>query len=83
MVEDDGAVGPTIMVDQTQVGEQTYTNSLQASLVTQGESITLDLHRQTDRQMDGGVRKGRSEYGIYKVPWFISEDVFHIAVYKS
>lgn len=48
MVEDDSAVGPTVMVDQTQVGEKTHTNSLQASLVTQCESITLDLQRQTE-----------------------------------
>lgn len=49
VVEDDGAVGPAVVVDQAQVGEKTHTNSLQASLVTQCESITLDLQRQTDR----------------------------------
>lgn len=64
MVEDDGAVWPTVMVDQTQVGEKTYTHSLQASLVTQGESITLDLQRHTERG-------GRDH-----VPKFISKDVF-------
>ena len=53
MVEDDGAVGPTVVVDQTQVGEKTHTNGLQASLVTQCEAIALDLHRQTDRQYAG------------------------------
>lgn len=37
----------------------------------------------TDRQTDGGMRKGRREYGIYKAPWFISENVFHIAVHNS
>lgn len=47
VVEDDGAVGPAVMVDQAQVGKKTHTHSLQASLVTQSEAITLDLQRQT------------------------------------
>lgn len=45
MVEDDSAVGPAVMVDQAQVGEKTHANSLQASLITQCEGITLDLQR--------------------------------------
>lgn len=53
MVEDDGAVGPTIMVDQTQVGKKTYTHGLQPSLVTQCEAVTLDLQQQTERQGHG------------------------------
>lgn len=57
VVEDDGAVGPAVMVDQTQVGEQTHTHSLQASLITQSESITLDLKAQRGQD---GVRE-RSE----------------------
>lgn len=57
MVEDDGAVGPAVMVDQTQIGEKTHTNSLQASLVTEGESITLDLQRQRgEDEVCRGVR---------------------------
>lgn len=46
MVEDDAAVGPTIMVDQTQVGKESHTNSFQTSLVTQREAVALDLHRE-------------------------------------
>lgn len=57
MVEDDGAVRPAVMVDQAQVGKKTHTHSLQPSLVTQGESITLDLQEQT--QMAGRVRRSR------------------------
>ena len=47
MVEDDGAVGHTVVVDQAEVWEQTHTDRLQASLVTQRESVTLDLHGQS------------------------------------
>lgn len=46
MIEDDAAVGPTVMVDQTQVRKESHTNSFQTSLVTQREAVALDLHRE-------------------------------------
>lgn len=55
MVEDDSAVGPAVMVDQAQIGEKTYTDSLQASLIAQCEGVTLDLYKDTWRveEQDG------------------------------
>lgn len=50
VVEDGGAVGPTVVVDQGQVGKETHADSLQTSLVAQRESVTLDLQR-TDVQV--------------------------------
>lgn len=66
MVEADCAVGPAVMVDQTQVGEQTHTNSLQASLITQSESITLDLQRQTERRRRRRKRYTGLEGAVYR-----------------
>lgn len=63
MVEDDSAVGPTIMVDQTQVGKKAYTHGLQPSLVTQCEAITLDLQQQTE-----GRGHGKSAYRRDRAP---------------
>jgi hypothetical protein len=48
MVQDDSTVGPAVVVDQTQVREQTHSHRLQTPLVTQSKAITLDL------QIDGG-----------------------------
>ena len=52
MVEDDGAVGPTVVVHQTQVREEADSHGLQTSLIAQSEAITLDL------QGGGGGRGG-------------------------
>lgn len=46
MVEDDGAVGPAVVVHQTQVGKESDTDGLQTPLITHGESITFDLQRE-------------------------------------
>lgn len=45
VVEDDSAVGPAVVVDQREVGEESHPHSLQASLIAQCEGITLDLHK--------------------------------------
>lgn len=43
IVEDDGAVGPAVMVGLAEVGEDAHTNSLQSSLVTEGKAVAADL----------------------------------------
>lgn len=50
IVKYDGAVGPTVMVDQAQVGEDAHTHCLQASLVTECEAIAVDLSRRKDKR---------------------------------
>lgn len=65
VVEDDGAVGPTVMVDQAQVGEKTHTNSLQASLVTHCESITLNLQRGRQKNEEEKCGERRRYPGLF------------------
>lgn len=51
IVEDDGTVGPAVMVGLAEVGEDSHTNSLQSSLVTEGKAVAVDLvpkHRQEE-----------------------------------
>lgn len=51
IVEDDRAVGPAVVVGLAEVGEDSHTNSLQSSLVTEGKAIAADLvpkHRQEE-----------------------------------
>lgn len=55
MVEDDGAVGPAVVVDQTQVGEDPHADGLQAPLVAQREAVAPDL------QAGGGGGSGHGE----------------------
>lgn len=43
IVEDDSTVGPAIVVGLAEVGEDSHTNSLQSSLVTEGKGIAVDL----------------------------------------
>lgn len=43
VVENDGAVGPAVVVDQTQVGKQADANSMQTSLIAHHEPVTVDL----------------------------------------
>lgn len=43
IVEDDCAVWPTVMVNQTKVGEETNTYNLQAFMITYHEAIAIDL----------------------------------------
>lgn len=45
MVENGGAVGPAVVVDQGQVGKEPHPDSLQTSLVSECESVALDLQR--------------------------------------
>lgn len=45
VVQADRAVGPTVVVDQTQVGEEADAHCLQTSLVAECEAITLDLQK--------------------------------------
>lgn len=55
VVEDDSTVGPAVMVGLAEVGEDSHTNSLQSSLVTEGKGIAVDLVPKT--------RAGRSMKG--------------------
>lgn len=48
IVKDDGAVGPTVVVHQAQVGEDAHTYCLQASLITERETIAVNLSREKD-----------------------------------
>lgn len=48
IVKYDSAVGPTVMVHQGQVGEDSHAHSLQASLVTECETIAINLPRRKD-----------------------------------
>lgn len=51
IVEDDGTVGPAVVVGLAEVGEDSHTNSLQSSLVTEGKAVAADLvpkHRQEE-----------------------------------
>lgn len=59
MVQDNSAVGPAVVINQTQVGKQTHTHSLQASLVAQCEAITFDLQRHTEGDEVEGVLQNR------------------------
>lgn len=43
IVEDDCAIWPAVMIDQTKVGEKTNTHSLKAFMITYHEAITVDL----------------------------------------
>lgn len=43
VVEDDGAVGPAVVVDQTQVGKQADAHRMQTSLIAHHEPVTVDL----------------------------------------
>lgn len=60
MVEDDSTVGPAVMVDQTQVREQTYSHCLQTPLVTQSKTITVDLQMDGEK---GGWREKKEREG--------------------
>lgn len=42
VVEDDSTVGPAVVVGLAEVGEDSHTNSLQSSLVTEGKGIAVD-----------------------------------------
>ncbi len=42
-IEDDGAVGPAVVIDQTQVRKKTHTHGLQTPLIAQREAITVNL----------------------------------------
>lgn len=46
IVKYDSAVGPTVVVHQAQVRKDAHTHSLQASLVTESETIAVDLPRE-------------------------------------
>jgi len=43
VVENDRAVGPAVVVDQTQVREQAHAHGLQTLLVAHGEAVAVDL----------------------------------------
>lgn len=43
IVEDDSAVWPAVMIDQTKVGEETNTHRLQAFMITYHEAVAVDL----------------------------------------
>lgn len=43
VVENDGAVGPAVMIDQTEVGKETHAHCLKTPLITQREAIAVDL----------------------------------------
>ncbi len=43
VVEYDGAVGPAVVIDQTQVWEQTDADGLQPSLIAHHKPVTVDL----------------------------------------
>lgn len=43
VVEDNCAVWPAVMVDQTEVREETNTHRLQAFMITYHEAIAIDL----------------------------------------
>ena len=60
MVEDDSTVGPAVMVDQTQVREQTYSHCLLTPLVTQSKTITVDLQMDGEK---GGWREKKEREG--------------------
>lgn len=60
MVEDDSTVGPAVMVDQTQVREQTHSHCLQTPLVTQSKTITVDLQMDGEK---GGWREKKEREG--------------------
>lgn len=60
MVQDDSTVGPAVMVDQTQVREQTYSHCLQTPLVTQSKTITVDLQMDGEK---GGWREKKEREG--------------------
>lgn len=43
MVEDHSAVWPAVMIHKTQIREESYSNCLKAPLVTNSETIAIDL----------------------------------------
>lgn len=43
VVEDNCAVWPAVMIDQTEVGKETNTHRLQAFIITYHEAIAVDL----------------------------------------
>lgn len=43
VVEDDGAVGPAVMIHQTQIREKSDPNRLKAPLVTHSEAVAVNL----------------------------------------
>lgn len=45
MVEDHSAVWPAVMIHKTQIREESYSNCLKAPLVTNSETITIDLEK--------------------------------------
>lgn len=49
IVEYDSAVGPAVMVHQAQVGEDAHAHCLEASLVTESETVAVDLARRQEK----------------------------------
>lgn len=45
MVEDHSAVGPAVMIHKTQIREESNSDCLKAPLVTNSETIAIDLVR--------------------------------------
>lgn len=54
MVEDDGAVWPAVMIDKTQIGEEADSNCLKAPLVTDSETIAVNLEKKEKEGRGGG-----------------------------
>ncbi len=58
VVEYDGAVGPAVVIDQTQVWEQTHADGLQPSLIAHHKPVTVDLRHMEEVRLNTGL--GRS-----------------------
>lgn len=72
IVEDDGTIGPAVMVGLAEVGEDSHTNSLQSSLVTERKAVAVDLvpkHRQEEALKEKKLNSAM--FRVSQFPWVL------------
>lgn len=63
IVEYDGAVGPAVVVNQAQVGEDAHAHSLQASLIAESKPVAVDLPEEETKGPSGTPTRRRPPSG--------------------
>lgn len=67
VVQNDGAVGPAVMIHQTEVWKETDPHGLKTSLITQRKAITVNL-REREREMRVSRANQKTAAGFKTTP---------------
>ncbi len=69
VVEYDGAVGPAVVVDQTQVWEQTHADGLQPSLIAHHKPVTVDLRHMEEVRLNTSLGRFSDKLTCNELWW--------------